>query len=192
MKKYFGWGLSFFIVMNSSGVSSVFGADTAASDSGSSAPAVEMGSSPETNPLPGKSYLESQAAWQERLSEVKGQRNILYVLGIGGTVAGVALIAGGVSDNNDAKNTPGCSQSGTTVYCKDAETTKQAQDKIDEGDQKMLTGSVAALAGAGLIVWGALRGGKARRIEAEGKNKGYSFDLRPHRDGATLVLNRSF
>ena len=87
MKKYIGWALSLFIVLNGSGVAQVFGEESVTSDSASSAPAVEMESVSETKALPGKSYLESEAAWKERLSEVKGQRNILYVLGIGGTVA---------------------------------------------------------------------------------------------------------
>lgn len=191
MKKYLGLGLSLFIGLNSGAGALVFAEENVTTDSESSTPAIET-ETPSRKIASTASYLESQEAWKERLTEVKTQRNVLYVFGIGGAVAGMALIAGGVSDNNDAKNTPGCSQSGTTLYCDDEETTKQAQDKIDKGDQKMATGSVVALAGAGLIVWGVMRGAKARRIEREGKNKGYSFDLKPNRDGATLVMNRSF
>lgn len=135
---------------------------------------------------------EGQLDWQKRVQELKVQRNSLYVLGIGGTVAGIALISSGISDNQSAKDTPGCSQSGTTVYCQDEETTRQAQEKIDEGDKKMATGSIVALAGAGLIVWGALRGSKARKLENEGERKGYSLSVLPKRDGMSLVMNKSF
>jgi hypothetical protein len=135
---------------------------------------------------------EGQLEWQNRVQELKVQRNSLYVLGIGGTVAGIALISSGVSDNQSAKDTPGCSQSGSTVICDNEQSTKEAQDKIDEGDKKMATGSIVAIAGAGLIVWGAFRGAKANKVQHEGERKGYSLTVLPKRDGMNLVLNKSF
>ena len=192
MKRIFGWAMSLFMVVHSGGVSSVFAAESDASGSEASMPSVEMESAPQKKVPAGKPYLESNAAWKNRLDEVKSQRNALYVFGVGGAVAGAAIFASGYQDNMDVEDTPGCSRSGSTVTCKDQKSTDEAQDKLDKSFQKMIVGDVAMLAGGGLIVWGVLRGAKARRIAAEGKKMGYSFDIRPNKDGATLVLNRSF
>jgi hypothetical protein len=186
VKKLLGSVLSAFIVLNGWSGAVLF----AEEEQKSEYPIIEH----ETPAIPKtvtKTTL-SEEAWRGRLTDLRAQRTGLMVLGIGGAVAGLALIGSGVKDNQDAQDTPGCSVSGSTVYCQDEESTRQAQDKIDKGDQKMAIGGVAALAGAGFIVWGAMRGAKARRLQRDGVNSGYTVDVRPNRDGLSLVLNRNF
>lgn len=131
--------------------------------------------------------------WREQLAAAKAQRTGLLIVGIGGAVAGVVVVANGAKEFSEAENTPGCSRDGNEILCDNEASRATAQDKLDSGRSKMLTGAVVLVIGTCLGIWGISRGSEADRLERLGKKKKYTVDVAPQgRDGASILFSRSF
>lgn len=138
-------------------------------------------------------HAKDELRWREQLSTAKAQRTGLLISGVGGAVAGTAVLVKGVTEFNEADDTPGCYKSGNEILCDSEEHRATAQDKLDDGRAKMAIGLVVIGIGAGLGVWGISRGNEAERLERVGKKKGYRVDVTTQgRDGMAVMLSRAF
>lgn len=133
-----------------------------------------------------------QAEWREKLRSAKVVRGLLIGSTAGSAIAGSALIIAGAIQNADAKNTPGCSQTGDTIWCIDERSTKQAQDKIDASKQKMTFGLSVSLVSLGLGVWTYFQHQKVQELEDFGFARGFKLTLDPQTRQLQLAYRHRF
>jgi hypothetical protein len=133
-----------------------------------------------------------QGQWRQKLDEMKTQRNILLGLGSVGAAAGAVMAISGYSEASDAGSTPGCTQTDTfTITCTSEKSRQEAQDKLDSGRGKMVTGLLVGGVGAVALIAGFLKGDKVNAWEAEGKKKGFTVGLTTT-DGRDIVLAAAY
>ena len=129
-------------------------------------------------------------AWQKDLNQAENSRTAFYLLGIAGVVVGTSVFIKGQDENQSARDVPGCSVSGNTVFCPDAQTTQEAQDKIDSGEQKMTTGLVVLLVGSLCVLGGAMQQKKVNEIKAKGKRNGFALEINGPSDKRVALAYR--
>ncbi|MBK8574583.1 MAG: hypothetical protein IPN90_02510 [Elusimicrobia bacterium] len=134
---------------------------------------------------------KEELRWRKQWSAAKVQERGLFIAGLGGAVAGAAVVVAGVAEVNSADNTPGCSRDGNEILCDSAASQSEAQDKLDGGRSKAAIGLVVLGIGAGLGVWGVVRGNEADRLKGVGKKK-LRWMTTQGRDGMAVMLSRSF
>jgi hypothetical protein len=93
-----------------------------------------------------------------------------------------------LSKNKSAEDVPGCSLSGDTVFCKDSQSTAEAQRRIDDGISKMATGLIVFLVGSGLSTVGLFKHNKVADLQRRGKKRGYSVSFDVERSNPKIEL----
>ena len=111
---------------------------------------------------------EEKQLWQERLDNAKSTRTLLIVLGIAACAAGAGELAAGTNEIANAKMvvTVNSSQGHYSGYVTN-------QSDIDDGNTKVLLGSIIILGGVLLIVIGAGKNRDIKAMEYRGKQKGF-------------------
>ena len=147
-------------------------------------------------PLEGEKKIQISSSektdWENRLKAAENKRTGLITGGVISLAVGVGFTLSGLKDINDAGDTPGCVQDGFEVICSDAESTEAAQDKIDDGQLKLLVSILFEGMGIGLGAWGISTSPKVNRLRREGKEKGFVMELSPIGDGGKLAYYRKF
>ena len=115
--------------------------------------------------------------WQQELDTAQTEHVALWALAAGGTVVGIAGLVGSSKDKSDAENTPGCSVSGTTIFCQDERSRAQAQSKLDSSKSEATVGVIGLLVGAGFILWAVHQGNEVDSIRRRGRQNGFAWDV---------------
>ena len=137
---------------------------------------------------------EAEQQWRESVRSKRAAGTGLIVGGSVGTAVGLGLMVSGLIDRVDATTTPGCFSSGAySITCNDQNSLQEANDKLEQGQTKILVGTVVSTIAEGLLIWGIVKRVKARRMVRQGKAKGYSLSMNLDRNNEfSLALNYRF
>ncbi len=137
--------------------------------------------------------VNKQNQLQAELESTKTSRNVLMGLGTVGSVVGLSLMLNGQRDVKDAENTPGCSSNGSLILCGDQDSTDAANNKLDDGQTKIIKGGIVGAVGAGLFIWGLVKWRQSKEIEERlDAMKAQSWTIDYNKDRVLLVWNRKF
>jgi hypothetical protein len=134
-----------------------------------------------SDPSVGKVDENEQRRWKQRLEARQGGCIVLYATGIATLIGGLAVTFNGIDQRDNAK----FKQKGNVLT---------NEDDVNEGNQKVVTGSLIELGGALLVVGGIMMGHSVGDLKDEGQRKGFSLSLGTRNDprGITLVYQRRF
>jgi len=137
---------------------------------------------------------EAEEQWRKSVRSKRAAGTGMIIGGGVGAAVGLGVMVSGLIDKVDAANTDGCSYSGgSTIFCNNESSRQAAQDKLDQGQTKLLAGSAVSIIADGLLIWGIVKRVKASRMERRGKEKGYSLSMNLGRENEfSLALNYRF
>ena len=135
-------------------------------------------------------FEKQKAEWKSKLEDKKNAAAIEWTLGAIGSIGGLVMYVNGYSVNQSAANLPGVTRSGNTVIAPNAATQAEAQQRIDNGLNQMVAGLVVVVVGACFCWLGSSTSTEARRLEREGKKKGFTFNFSD--TAAKLAYNCNF